>query len=712
MARRSARASGGISVGARLGALGALLAILFGLMAVTGTWTPKLGLDLQGGTSVILTPRSVTGGSIDDSALNKAVDVIRSRVDGLGVAEAEVRRTGGTIEISVPGRGRNDVVALVGQTAELRFREVAGSAAAQSTATPTPSATGSPSATTAPSATPSTGAAANPTPAAAPATGSPAPAATSAPATQKPAALGLPGADSGSGLTLQPAAYIAPAGAGGARIQLAAATNATSLAASTLAAATTSSPAAAASPAASAATGQPSAAATTPAAPAASASPSADQAASGTSADATTPPADVQEKFANLTCTASGVRGSAVSLDRPEDWTAACDRDGTTKYLLKPAALVGTDVKSASAGLLSGGGTTSVTTGQWVVNVDFTGNGQKKFTALTEKTVGSQVAIVLDGVVQSAPQTNERISGSAQISGDFSQSEAQDLADVLRFGALPLAFERSQAESVSPTLGRESLHGGLLAGAIGLGLVVIYSFLYYRALGVVVITSLAVSAALNYAAVTLLGDAIGFTLTLAGIAGLIVSIGVTADSFVVYFERIKDEVRAGRSVRTSVDRAWPAARRTMLSADTVSFLAAAVLYILSVGSVRGFAFTLGLSTLVDVLIMFIFTRPLVTALVRRPLFSTSRYSGLTVRSVGGASQPRSPRLSKRTPGPGRPAAAGAGAGDDVDPGSLDGDGDQADDGGSGPPNQAPRLTKSGPARQGTGRRTAGQRREH
>ncbi|KPM55559.1 preprotein translocase subunit SecD [Frankia sp. R43] len=707
MARRSARASGGISVGARLGALGALLAILFGLMAVTGTWTPKLGLDLQGGTSVILTPRSVTGGSIDDSALNKAVDVIRSRVDGLGVAEAEVRRTGDTIEISVPGRGRNDVVALVGQTAELRFRQVAGSAAAQSAATPTPSATGSPSATTAPS----TGATASPSGTAAPATGSPAPAATSAPATQKPAALGLPGADSGSGLTLQPAAYTAPAGAGGARIQLAAATNTTSpAAASTLAAAAaTSSPAAAA-------TGQPSAAATTPAAPAASASPSADQAASGTSTDATTPPADVQEKFANLTCTASGVRGSAVSLDRPEDWTAACDRDGTTKYLLMPAALVGTDVKSASAGLLSGGGTTSVTTGQWVVNVDFTGNGQKKFTALTEKTVGSQVAIVLDGVVQSAPQTNERISGSAQISGDFSQSEAQDLADVLRFGALPLAFERSQAESVSPTLGRESLHGGLLAGAIGLGLVVIYSFLYYRALGVVVITSLAVSAALNYAAVTLLGDAIGFTLTLAGIAGLIVSIGVTADSFVVYFERIKDEVRAGRSVRTSVDRAWPAARRTMLSADTVSFLAAAVLYVLSVGSVRGFAFTLGLSTLVDVLIMFIFTRPLVTALVRRPLFSTSRFSGLTVRSVGGSAQSRGPRLAKRPAGPGRPAAAaaGAGAGDDVDPGSVDvdGDGDQTDDGGSGPPNQAPRLTKPGPARQGTGRRTAGQRREH
>ncbi len=657
-------------------------------MALTSTWTPKLGLDLQGGTSVILTPRSVTGGSVDDSALDKAVDVIRERVDGLGVAEAEVRRAGDTIEIAVPGRGRNDVVSLVGQTAELRFREVAGSDIAQSVApatpapgaTPAPSGAPAPGATTAPGGTAPTGEA--PTPAA---TGAPTPAATGAPTSQQPAALGVPG--SGSGFAAQPASFTAGSDAGP-RIQLAAATGSSG----TAAPGTAPTPGTALAPGA-----VPSAAATAPAAPV-SPAPAA-PAAPSTGTDS--PPADVAERFANLTCSATGVRSSTASLDRPEDWIAACDRDGTTKYLLKPAALVGTDVSSASAGLRGGGGPTGVTTNEWAVNVEFTGAGQGKFTRLTEETVGTQVAIVLDGVVQSAPQTNERIAGSAEISGDFSQSEAEDLADVLRFGALPLAFERSQAESISPTLGRESLQGGLLAGAIGLGLVVIYSFLYYRALGVVVITSLAASAALNYAAVVLLGDAIGFTLTLAGIAGLIVSIGVTADSFVVYFERIKDEVKAGRSIRTAVDRAWPASRRTMLSADTVSFLAAAVLYILSVGSVRGFAFTLGLSTLVDVLIMFIFTRPLVTVLVRRPLFSTSRFSGLSGSSTGGTGA-RSARLVKRGPATalGEAGTAAGGGGDD-----LPGEGD------SGPPGSVPQLRKPA-ARPGSGRRTAGQRREH
>ncbi|WP_242423633.1 MMPL family transporter, partial [Frankia sp. EI5c] len=221
------------------------------------------------------------------------------------------------------------------------------------------------------------------------------------------------------------------------------------------------------------------------------------------------------------------------------------------------------------------------------------------------------------------------------------------------------------------------------------------------------------SAALNYAAVVLLGDAIGFTLTLAGIAGLIVSIGVTADSFVVYFERVKDEVRDGRSVRTSVERAWPASRRTMLSADTVSFLAAAVLYILSVGSVRGFAFTLGLSTLVDVLIMFIFTRPLVTALVRWPFFSTGRFSGLSVPAGGGALAERRPGLVKRGAAAGGLAPAGsAGSGPAGADAGEERDGEPRDSGGSGPPGTGPRLAKPGTSRQGTGRRTAGQRREH
>ncbi|MCL9798393.1 protein translocase subunit SecD, partial [Frankia sp. AgKG'84/4] len=381
-------------------------------------------------------------------------------------------------------------------------------------------------------------------------------------------------------------------------------------------------------------------------------------AAGSTAAAGPTPPADVVARYQALTCSNEDERKAALGTDRPQDWTVACDRDRTQKYLLMPASVVGTDVKTASAGLAGSGGATNVNTGAWVVNVEFTGSGQKKFTTLTEETIGKQVAIVLDGVVQSAPSTNERIAGSAQISGSFTQSDAEDLANVLRYGALPLAFERSQAESISPTLGKDSLHGGLLAGALGLLLVVAYSFLYYRALGIVVVTSLAVSGGLVYAAVVLLGDAIGFTLSLAGIAGLIVSIGVTADSFVVYFERIKDEVQSGRTVRAAADRAWPAARRTMLSADTVSFLAAAVLYILSIGSVRGFAFTLGLSTLSDVLIMFIFTRPLVALLVRRRLFSASRFSGLSPKTVGGRASVEPPVVATRARLAKRPAPAG------------------------------------------------------
>ncbi len=623
MARRSARVSAGSSDWTRLGVLAALAAVLYGLMALTGNWTPRLGLDLQGGTSVILTPKATTGSRVDSGAINQAVDIIRQRVDGLGVAESEVHRTGNQIEISVPGRGRNDVVDLVGQTAELRFREVAAVSAAAPAVTPKPA----PTATA--TSTPAAGSTAAPSGAPATPLVTPSPSVAPSPsASNRPAALG-----DGSGLVAQPVALAAHSGAG---VTSAAGGDATAriVTAASAAPAATSAPAASASPAPSA----------SPAAPAAAAGP--------------TPPADVVARYQALTCSSDDERKAALGTDRPQDWTVACDRNRTQKYLLMPASVVGTDVKTASAGLAGSGGATNVNTGAWVVNVEFTGSGQKKFTKLTEATIGKQVAIVLDGVVQSAPSTNERIAGSAQISGSFTQSDAEDLANVLRYGALPLAFERSQAESISPTLGKDSLHGGLLAGALGLLLVIAYSFLYYRALGIVVVTSLAVSGGLVYAAVVLLGDAIGFTLSLAGIAGLIVSIGVTADSFVVYFERIKDEVQSGRTVRAAADRAWPAARRTMLSADTVSFLAAAVLYILSIGSVRGFAFTLGLSTLSDVLIMFIFTRPLVALLVRRRLFSASRFSGLSPKAVGGRAGVEPPAVATRTRLAKRPAPAG------------------------------------------------------
>jgi preprotein translocase subunit SecD len=338
------------------------------------------------------------------------------------------------------------------------------------------------------------------------------------------------------------------------------------------------------------------------------------------------------------TCNASDISTAGASNAPDKDWLVACDRSLPLKYILQPASLKGTIVSSADNTLDIG--SNGVSTGQWIVNVSFTGKGQGQWSNLTDKissapgcgpnatTPSCQLAVVLDGVVQSSPVINGRIAGSAQISGNFTQKSSSDLANVLKFGALPIAFDKSEAVSVSATLGKQSLHAGLLAGAIGLGLVVLYSFFYYRAMGIVTVFSLVVSGALTYASIVLLGQVIDFTLTLAGIAGLIVAVGITADSFVVFYERLKDEVHEGRTVRTSVERSWVRARRTILSADTVSFLAAAALYWLSIGSVRGFAFTLGLSTVLDLVVVFLFTKPVVTLLVRRPLFSTSRYSGL------------------------------------------------------------------------------------
>jgi preprotein translocase subunit SecD len=249
--------------------------------------------------------------------------------------------------------------------------------------------------------------------------------------------------------------------------------------------------------------------------------------------------------------------------------------------------------------------------------------------------VGQQVAIVLDGVVVSAPTIQEAIPGSAQISGSLTEKSAKDLANVLKYGALPVSFTIPTSQSISPTLGTAQLHAGLLAGAIGLILVIAYSLLYYRGLGLVTVASLALSALLLYAATTLLGHLLGYTLSLAGIAGFIVAVGITADSFVVFFERLRDEVREGRTLRSGVEKAWKRAFRTILSADFVSLLAAVVLYLVSIGNVRGFAFTLGLSTASDLLIVTMFTKPLLTMLARTKLYGTgTRFSGLNPERLG------------------------------------------------------------------------------
>jgi preprotein translocase subunit SecD len=339
-------------------------------------------------------------------------------------------------------------------------------------------------------------------------------------------------------------------------------------------------------------------------------------------------------KFAALDCTKlANLKGTGT--DAPTDTIAVCDRAGTTKYILAPAEVLGRQISKASAGIDTQGGNA------WYVSLTFNGEGTTAFGALTTRVTTlpeplNQVAIVLDGLVVSSPRITEPIpSGNAQITGSFTQLEAQDLANVLKYGALPLAFDRGEVQQISPTLGADQLNAGLIAGGLGLLLVFLYSLLYYRGLGLVTVGSLLVAGSLVYLLFLLLGEWIGFTLTLAGIAGAIVAIGVTADSFIIYFERIRDEIREGRTLRTAVETGWMRARHTILIADFVSIIAAALLYFFAVGGVRGFAFTLGLTTLVDLIVVFSFTKPLVTILARLNFYASGHpLSGFSAKSTG------------------------------------------------------------------------------
>lgn len=344
--------------------------------------------------------------------------------------------------------------------------------------------------------------------------------------------------------------------------------------------------------------------------------------------------AQVNATFAALDCTkAENLQGAGT--DAPTDTIAVCDRAGLTKYILAPAEVLGRQISKASAGLDTQGGSA------WYVSLTFNGEGTTAFGALTTRVTTlaaplNQVAIVLDGLVVSSPRITEPIpSGNAQITGSFTQLEAQDLANVLKYGALPLAFDRGEVQQVSPTLGADQLNAGLIAGGLGLLLVLLYSLLYYRGLGFVTVGSLLVAGSLVYLLFLLLGKWIGFTLTLAGIAGAIVAIGVTADSFIIYFERVRDELREGRSLRTAVETGWERARHTILVADFVSIIAAVLLYFFAVGGVRGFAFTLGLTTLIDLIVVFVFTKPLVTIIARMNFFASGhRLSGFSAKSTG------------------------------------------------------------------------------
>ena len=520
-------------------------------MFIQGASDVRLGLDLRGGTSVILQPRISAGqeGKVTNESIDQAVSIIRQRVNSLGVAESEVVAQGsGTnrqILISVPGESGERVVELVGQTAELRFRQVLATGGAVEAPAPAPAA----STTATPAATPS---------------GSSSKLSKSAPYFADPAPIVTPKA-------------------------------------------------------------------TTPA-PAPAATPESDAQTQAVAAAGEI----LSQQFAALDCTKEeSTRGGGG--DSPDLPLVTCDRDGSARYVLGPAEVLGTQVKNASAAIDQEG------SGGWFVSLDFNKEGSGKFSAVTQRVTSlaapqNQVAIVLDGLVVSAPRIISAITGgSAQITGDFTQQEASDLANVLKYGSLPLAFDRGEVQQVSPTLGTDQLRAGLLAGGLGLILVVIYSLLYYRALGLVTVGSLGLAALMLYMTVVVLGENIGFTLTLAGIAGAIVAIGITADSFIIYFERLRDEIREGRSLRSAVEMGWQRARRTIIISDIVSLIAALLLYIFAIGNVRGFAFALGLTTLIDLIIVFLFTKPIITVLANLKFFRDGNpMSGLNAHKVPGA----------------------------------------------------------------------------
>jgi len=510
--------------------LALLIVGMYSLIFFTGdSRTPQLGLDLQGGTTVTLTARTPDGKAPDPDDLELARQIIEQRVNGLGVAEAEVVTEGNSnIVISVPG-DNGEKARELGATAQLRFRPVLqGPEAATQAASDSASATPTDSA----AATPTDSAAASPTDSAA------------ASPTDSAAASPTDSAAATSGAVEDP------------------------------------------------------------------------------SLDPNRPAVTQDEAaaaFATLVCDKTDTTSDTA---RPDDFVAACSQNGTQKYLLGQTIIEGTDVKDASSG-------TQQTTGEWVVLLDFNNKAENTWAEYTAANVGKNVAFTLDGRVISAPTIQSAInSNPTTITGQFNQTTAEELANQLKYGALPLTFSQATAESISTELGAAQLEAGLIAGAIGIALVFIYALLYYRLLGLVMIASLIASAALVYACLVLLGRQIGFTLSLAGIAGFIVAIGITADSFVVYFERLKDEIREGRTLRSAVPRAWVRARRTILSADAVSFLAAAILYVLAIGDVKGFAFTLGLSTVLDLVIVFLFTHPLMAVLSRFRSFGSSRMSGL------------------------------------------------------------------------------------
>jgi preprotein translocase subunit SecD len=596
-----------------------LLSVLAGSLFQPANWHKRfkvgLGLDLTSGTTLTLQavpPKGTTATQLA-SDMNTAQSIMSSRVNGAGFNGASVTTQGtNLINVTVPGQGSAEVVNLVGTTAQLRFRQVLLVNSNYASSTPTPTPTPTPSSSSSPTPTPSS-------------SSSPKPKVSSSP-TPTSAALGAPGAGSaGHGLAVGARSLTGRAAAGGAVAQ--------------------------------GAKPKPSASASPTPSPSASTSPSSTpklstwQTGEG---DPSALSATVKAQFDRLNCANSKWK-SQIYGNNPNNWdnpkiqVVTC-YDGY-KYALAKAAVTGEELK------LGGSSASLQDTGDWWVNLSFNGAGAAAFGNLTSNmyslykgssdNVLNDFAIVLDGTPVSIPYVGAAITtGSGQIQGTFTESQADYLANILNYGALPLTFQKQSQQTVSAQLGSSQLHAGLLAGAVGLFLVVVYAFLYYRGLGIVAISSLAISALLTYLSVVMLSLYESFALSLAGIAGLIVAIGITADSFVVFFERLRDEVRDGKSLRSAVEHGWRRARRTVLVSDSVSFIAAAVLYKFAVTDVQNFAFTLGLTTLIDVIVVFLFTKPMITLLARTKFYGGGhRLSGLDPARLG----MRSPWRGSRRP---------------------------------------------------------------
>jgi preprotein translocase subunit SecD len=603
--------------------LGLIFIILYSIaflgFGAKGSFTerlhPKLGLDLVGGTQAVYVASLASNGQPPPQAsMEEARRIIESRVNALGVSEAEVVVEGNqNIVVSVAGQA-NDSLKNVGQAAQMRFRKVlqaSGDIAAQAINPPAPQPSGG-------------------------ASGAPAPA-PSGNAPVAPVPSGNTGGQGGGEVVKAPAPSTPPSAPASAEVP---------------APAPSSSGAAAAEPTDKNALIAQVEKKVGPALYAAAAKLTAPVDLS------TNPNAGKQyAKFNTLTGKEVNALSPQIQFFVP---TISCDQlngrpngaiddanaqvvtcDSGAKMLLDKAKVVGEDIANASAQM-------DQQQGQWVVSLDFKSEGQPKWTALTREAftpaqgdtcltaaqaVSSGathclVAVVLDKKIISAPEIQGVLSGNSQITGQFTPASARELANQIKYGALPVTFNNATAQTVTATLGIKQLEAGLLAAGIGMALVAIYAFFYYRLLGSVIFLSLILSGLLTFAALVVLGRSAGFTLTLAGIAGFIVSLGVAADSFVIYFERLKDEIHEGRSPRSAVPRAWARARRTIISANTITIMAAVVLYVVSVGVVQGFAFALGLSTILDLVVVFLFRHPIMTMFANTKAFLSPRVSGL------------------------------------------------------------------------------------